>query len=265
MTKVTTQNTTSGPIILTASSNGIARAAKALRDGKVVGFGTETVYGLGALASDQSAVASVFQLKRRPSQNPLICHVDGRDMAETIARVDRRASMVMAEFWPGPLTLILPQKPAAPLAEASTAGLATVAVRAPAHDTARRLITAVDAPIVAPSANKSGGLSPTSAAMVADAFRGEIELILSGGNCTIGLESTVLDLSQETPAILRMGAITPEHLDHLIPGIEVLTEIDDQAPRAPGQMLRHYAPAVPVRINVRDGLTDDEAFLSFGP
>ncbi|MBV6632274.1 MAG: threonylcarbamoyl-AMP synthase [Alphaproteobacteria bacterium] len=252
-------------MILPASSDGIARAAKALRDGSVVAFGTETVYGLGALAANATAVDAIFTLKQRPQQNPLICHVDGRDMAETIARVDARAAMVMGEFWPGPLTLILPQRDDAPLAKAATAGLPSVAVRAPAHGTARELISAVGAPLVAPSANKSGRLSPTTAAMVADGFRGEIDYVLSGGKCEIGLESTVLDLSGTTPTILRLGAVTADDLAHLLPDIASVDTVEDTAPRSPGQMLRHYAPSLPLRINVRDAVAADEAYIGFGP
>lgn len=258
-------NPTPGPAILAGTSDGIARAAKALAAGGVVAFGTETVYGLGALASHGQAVDSVFALKQRPSQNPLICHVDGRGMAETIARVDERAARVMAEFWPAPLTLILPQRDDVALAASATAGLDTVAVRAPSHPIARQLITAVGAPIVAPSANKSGRLSPTTAAMVAEAFEGEIELVLDGGDCAIGLESTVLDLSGETPVILRLGAISAEELRPILPALYAINEVEDQAPRSPGQMLRHYAPQLPLRINVAGEIEPGEVLLGFGP
>jgi len=253
-------------LILPPSEEGIARAANALRAGEVVAFGTETVYGLGAVAGIQRAVDRVFALKRRPPQNPLICHVDGLEMAKTIARVDERAEAVISHFWPGPLTIVMPFIEGAGVVESARAGLPTVAVRAPAQDTARRLLTATGSPVVAPSANRSGRLSPTTPLMVAEAFGGELELILSGGKCEIGLESTVLDLSGPEPMILRPGAITAEDLEDILPGIGQFEGSDDRAPKSPGLLLKHYAPSLPVRINVRDKeLAADEALLGFGP
>ena len=255
------------PTILPPTESGIARAAKALRDGHVVAFGTETVYGLGADARNPDPVARVFALKQRPAKNPLICHVDGLDMAKTIARVDAEAEMVIRQFWPGPLTLILPYLENASVAETARAGLKTVAVRAPAHDTARALLSAVGRPVVAPSANKSGRLSPTTALMVAEAFGDDLALILSGGKCAIGLESTVLDMTGKTPTILRPGAITAEDLADCLPAVTSLGDTTEpDAPPSPGLLLRHYAPRIPLRIDVREGpIPDSEAFVGFGP
>ncbi len=258
---------TETPTILPGSASGIARAANALTAGDVVAFGTEPVYGLGADAGNAAAVARVFALKGRPPQNPLICHVDGPAMAKTIARVDDRAAMVMAQYWPGPLTLILPYAGGAAVADIARAGLDTVAVRAPAHPTARSLISAFGKPMVGPSANKSGRLSPTTAMMVAEAFGIEVPLILSSGKCEIGLESTVLDLSKPDRAtIMRPGALGVDDLIDLLPEVMAVNITDNTAPISPGLLLRHYAPRIPVRINVRDNeLSDGEAFIGFGP
>ena len=257
----------SNPTILPPTESGIARAAKALQDGDVVAFGTETVYGLGADAGNTEAVGRVFALKGRPAKNPLICHVDGLKMAKTIARVDADAEMVIRQFWPGPLTLILPYTGDEQVAAAARAGLKTVAVRAPAHNTARALLTAVGKPVVAPSANKSGRLSPTNAMMVADAFGDELSLILSGGKCEIGLESTVLDMTSATPTILRPGAITADDLSMCLPDVASLTDsAEPNAPASPGLLLRHYAPRLPLRVDVREGpIGEEEAFVGFGP
>lgn len=254
------------PTILPGSEAGIARAANALRAGEVVAFGTETVYGLGADAYNPDAVARVFALKQRPPRNPLISHIDSLAMAENLARFDARARDIARQFWPGPLTLILPYRDDAGVADAARAGLQTIALRLPAHETARRLIAAVGRPLVAPSANKSGRLSPTSAMMVAESFAGELPLILGSGRCKIGLESTVLDLSGSEPLILRPGAITADDLAELLPGLGEFTGHEELAPKSPGLLLRHYAPRLPLRIEVRDPqLGDDEAFLGFGP
>ncbi|MEO0392814.1 MAG: L-threonylcarbamoyladenylate synthase [Pseudomonadota bacterium] len=258
---------TPSPTILPPNESGIARAAKALRDGGVVAFGTETVYGLGADAGNPQAVSAVFALKQRPAKNPLICHVDGLDMAKTIARVDDHAEGLIRHFWPGPLTLILPYSGGDAVTHTARAGLGTVAIRAPAHPVARALITAVGRPVVAPSANKSGRLSPTSAMMVAEALGQDVPLILGGGRCDIGLESTVLDLTNQPPTILRPGAIMAEDLAAFCPDVQGFQDQSEpNAPASPGLLLRHYAPRLPLRIEVREGpLAADEAFIGFGP
>ncbi len=222
----------------------VRSAARRLRDGRVVAFPTETVYGLGANALDERAVGRIFVAKGRPSDNPLIVHIsDERMLAMVAARVPAVARRLMRRFWPGPLSLVLTKHPAVP--RAVTAGLETVAVRMPDHPVALALIRAAGLPIAAPSANRSGRPSPTTAAHVrADLPR---VMVLDGGPCQHGLESTVVDLTGERPRVLRQGAITLEQLRAIIPGIRV-ARATGQRPASPGMKHRHYAPDVPLRV-----------------
>jgi len=234
-----------------------------LRQGRLVAFPTETVYGLGADASNGRAVARIFAAKGRPRFNPLIVHVPGLAEAEDLAAFDERARKAARLFWPGPLSLVLRRRESSTLSLLVSAGLDTVALRVPAHSVAQSLLHAVGRPIAAPSANRSGRVSPTTAAHVAAELGGRAALILDGGACPIGLESTVLDLSGEQPLLLRPGAVTLESLIEIFGPIEA-SNPDEPAPRSPGRLPSHYAPNLPVRLaatSARPG----EALLAFGP
>jgi L-threonylcarbamoyladenylate synthase len=239
----------------------IARAAAALRGGGLVILPTETVYGLAADASNPRAVAAVYEAKGRPAFNPLIAHVADVAMAQRIARFDERALRLARRFWPGPLTLVLPVADPAAVCDLARAGLDTVAVRAPAHPMAHALLQAFGGPIVAPSANRSGRPSPTTYLDAIEETGESAEAALDGGPCRIGLESTVVALLDE-PRLLRPGAITRGEIELLI-GAK-LSEADLDAGRSPGRLTRHYAPKLPVRLEVSAPLRR-EAYLAFGP
>lgn len=239
--------------------SGIARAAERLREGGLVAVPTETVYGLAARAADASAVAQIFETKQRPSFNPLIVHCENEGAAETVARFDHCARKLAAKFWPGPLTLVLPRAAEAEVADLVTAGLDTVAVRVPQHPVAQALLGALGEPFVAPSANRSGRISPTTASHVVDEFGPAIP-VLDGGPCAEGLESTIVSLVNSRPTLLRPGAVLPRD-------IEAVLGHPLQAPgggiEAPGMMTSHYAPAVPLRLNA-EAPRAGEQFLGFG-
>ncbi len=241
---------------------GIARAAAALRAGRLVAFPTETVYGLGADAGNDRAVAGLFSVKDRPRFNPLIVHLPDTGAAEAVARFDERAHVLAETLWPGPLTLVLPRRPEAGLSLLVSAGLDTVAVRVPGHPAARRLLAAGGLPVAAPSANRSGHLSPTTPQHVLAELDGRIPLLVAAGRCPVGVESTVLDLTGDVPALLRPGGITREDLEALI-GPVAVPEGGAAAPRAPGQLASHYAPRAPVRLEAH-GRRPGEALLTFG-
>jgi L-threonylcarbamoyladenylate synthase len=248
--------------IVPATPRAIARAADLLRDGELVAFPTETVYGLGGDATDDRAAARIFDAKGRPRFNPLIVHVPGLAEAEAIAIFGERARRIARHFWPGPLTLVLPRRAESDISLLACAGLDTVAVRAPSHPVARALLRAAGLPLAAPSANRSGQISPTSASHVAAELGERVALILDGGDCPIGLESTVLDLTGGTPALLRPGGTPLEELARLV-GSFTAMETDPAAPRAPGQLASHYAPRLKLRkdaVAARPG----EALLAFG-
>src|SRR4051812_49127350 len=198
--------------IVPATETAIARAAQLLRDGELVAFPTETVYGLGGDATSEAAVARIFAAKGRPRFNPLILHVPGLAEAEPLAVFDERARDAAGRFWPGPLTLVLQRRASGGLSLLASAGRDTVALRAPAHPIAQQLLRALGIPIAAPSANRSGRISPTIAAHVAAELGSRVALILDGGICPIGLESTILDLTGPLPALLRPGGVTLEEL-----------------------------------------------------
>lgn len=250
-------------IIPAASPGAIEEAARLLRDGGLVAFPTETVYGLGADATNDRAVARIFAAKGRPRFNPLIAHVPGRAEAEALVHLDERGREAIRRFWPGPLSLVLPRRADSGLSLLASAGLDTVALRAPAHPVARALLCAAGRPTAAPSANRSGRISPTSAADVAAELGDEVDLILDGGPCPVGIESTVLDLTGPVPVLLRPGGVPLEELRDVLGEIEV-PSAGEAAPRSPGRLPSHYAPSLPVRLNatsVRPG----EALLAFGP
>ncbi len=250
-------------IVAADSAGAIDEAAKILRAGGLVAFPTETVYGLGANALDDRAVARIFAAKERPSFNPLIVHVHDADEAAGLAVMDDRARAVAAAFWPGPLALVLPRREDCPLSALCSAGLPTLALRVPAHKAARQLLQAAGVPVAAPSANRSGHLSPTTPFHVQESLGAAVDMILAGGPCAVGLESTVLDLSGPVPLILRPGALTPEDIEPFLQQRVVYDSGDQQKPRSPGQLLRHYAPGIPLRLNAVD-LEPGEALLAFG-
>ena len=227
----------------------LAAAGRILREGGLVAFPTETVYGLGANGLDAKASAGIYEAKGRPSDNPLILHVDGRAMIDTIAaEVPDMAEKLMAAFWPGPMTLILKKKPVVPAR--ITGGLDTVGIRMPEDDTARALIRAAGVPVAAPSANISGRPSPTTAQGVYADMKGRIPLILDGGACTFGVESTIIDCSGGVATILRPGAITREMVEELLGAVQLDPALvgADTVPRAPGMKYTHYAPKAPLTL-----------------
>jgi L-threonylcarbamoyladenylate synthase len=247
--------------LVPAAPEAIARAAALLRSGQLVAFPTETVYGLGGDATNERAVAAIFEAKGRPRFNPLIVHVSRPDQAEALAIFDDRARETAARFWPGPLTLVLRRRVGSGLSLLMSAGLDTVAIRVPSHPVAQALLRATARPIAAPSANRSGRVSPTEGAHVAAELGNRVALILDGGRTPVGIESTVLDLSGEAPAVLRPGGVTAEQLTELLGPI---LAADAVPPRSPGMLPSHYAPSLPLRleaINARAG----EVLLAFGP
>ncbi len=247
--------------ILPASPSAIAHAAQLLRAGQLIAFPTETVYGLGADATNERSIAAIFEAKGRPHFNPLIVHVPGLPAAESLAEFDDRARRIAAHFWPGPLSLVLPRRGDSGLSLLASAGLDTVAIRAPAHPVAQALLHAAERPIAAPSANRSGRVSPTEAAHVAIELGDRVGLILDNGRTAIGLESTVLDLSGEPPTLLRSGGVTLEALTEFLGPIAMPAA---GLPRSPGMLPSHYAPSLPLRLEAT-GARPGEALLAFGP
>lgn len=231
--------------ILPASEEALAQAAALLRGGQLVAFPTETVYGLGANALDKDAVLSIFAAKGRPADNPLIVHIWSRAQLENICDVPPLAEKLMDAFWPGPLTILMPRKPSIP--PEVTAGLDTVAVRMPSHPVAAALLRACDVPVAAPSANRSGKPSPTSAGYVAQDMDGRVPLILDGGDCEVGLESTVLDVCHGAPCILRPGGVTKGMLERVVGEVTVAGSVlrplqKGEKALSPGMRYRHYSP-----------------------
>jgi L-threonylcarbamoyladenylate synthase len=251
--------------ILLPDGAGIARAAALLRAGGLVAFATETVYGLGADATDPRAVAAIFAAKQRPRFNPLICHYPSAGAALAHVEETATARRLAEAFWPGPLTLVLPRRAECPVALLVGAGLPTLAVRVPAQGDALRLLRAVARPVAAPSANLSGQVSPTTAAHVLAGLSGRINAVLDSGPCPVGVESTVLDLTGSPPLLLRPGGITREAIVDVVGPIESgATAPAAAALRSPGLLASHYAPSLPVRLNARE-IAADEALLAFGP
>jgi L-threonylcarbamoyladenylate synthase len=241
----------------------IAEAARLLRRGELVAFPTETVYGLGGDATRDDAVAAIFAAKDRPLFNPLIVHLAELADAAELASFDARARTLAERFWPGPLTLVLTRRRHGPIALLASAGLETIALRVPAHPVALALIRAAGLPLAAPSANRSGAVSPTRAAHVAAELGGRIAAIVDGGPCAVGVESTVLDLTGAVPCLLRPGGVP---LEALAPVVGAITEAraTSDAPRAPGMMASHYAPSLPLRLDATS-VGAGEALLAFGP
>ncbi len=231
---------------LKPAGEAIRFAASLINKGELVAFPTETVYGLGADALNEKAVLSIFAAKERPADNPLIVHISERSSLTPLCHLTDKAVQLMDAFWPGPLTLLLKKKAVVP--DVTTAGLDTVAVRMPSHPVARALLDACGCPVAAPSANRSGRPSPTTAQHVMEDMAGRIPLVLDGGPCDVGLESTVVDMTGEIPLVLRPGGITPEMLCDVIGPVETAGSIlsplqPGEAAPSPGMRHRHYAPS----------------------
>jgi L-threonylcarbamoyladenylate synthase len=244
----------------------IAEAARALREGRLVAFPTETVYGLGANGLDARAIERIYEAKGRPAYNPVILHVADAAAARALAsRWPDAAARLAARYWPGPLTLVLPRADVVP--DIATAGLPAVGVRVPAHPVALALLTAARVPVAAPSANRSTELSPTSAEHVARSLGDRIDVLLDGGETTLGIESTVIDLTGERPVLLRPGLLTREELELLVGPIDVaaMQPQGDAPRRAPGQLERHYAPRAELEVVAAAELLDRAGRVADAP
>ena len=251
--------------IVKATRPALARAARRLACGGLVALPTETVYGLGGAATRRSAIARIYAAKGRPAFNPLIVHVATLAAARRIARFDTRALLLAQHYWPGPLTLVLPRRPGIALPRAVAAGRETLAIRIPSHPVAQALLRAFPLPVAAPSANRSGKVSPTDARHVAASLAKYVPMILDAGRSAVGLESTVVDLSRPDAVLLRPGAVTREQIELLIgPLAEPPDEQDEAARASPGRLASHYAPRLPLRLEAAAPLAG-EAYLAFGP
>ncbi len=248
--------------IVAATPETIEKASRALARGEIVAFPTETVYGLGANALDGGAVAKIFAAKERPRFNPLIVHVPGVEEAETYAVVNATARTLAEAFWPGPLSLVLEKRAACGIAELVTAGLDTIALRSPAHPVARTLLAEAKFPIAAPSANRSGRVSPTTATHVAAELDEIPAMILDGGPCRLGIESTVISVAAEKPVLLRLGATPREEIERVL-GERIAMAKPDAPIASPGQLATHYAPDTKLRLGATS-VSPDEALLAFG-
>jgi L-threonylcarbamoyladenylate synthase len=255
-----------GTRVLKADRTAIEAAARCLAAGGLVAFPTETVYGLGADAGNGEAVARLYAAKGRPSFNPLIAHVANADATRRVGVFTRAAEKLAAALWPGPLTLVLTKEPNCGVADLALAGLDTVAVRVPAHPVAHALLELFHGPIVAPSANHSGHVSPTSAAHVLADLRGRVDLVIDAGPCEVGVESTIVSCIDE-PTLLRPGGIAREAIERVLGfALATASSVDDapMAPMAPGMLTSHYAPKAALRLDA-DGAQPGEALLAFGP
>jgi len=252
--------------VIVVDTQAIAEAARILADGGLVAFPTETVYGLGADATNGTAIARLFAAKGRPSFNPLIAHVIDLAAARRLAVFDAAAERLAAAFWPGPLTLVLRKSAGCPVAELATAGLDSIAVRIPSHPVARDILTKLGRPVVAPSANRSGHLSPTTAEHVLADLGGRIDLIVDGGATSVGVESTIL-ACLDRPLLLRPGGLPRAEIERILDReIEDVPEsaVDPEAPLAPGMLASHYAPRAQLRLRA-ESVNEGEALLAFGP
>lgn len=240
----------------------LPRAAQLLHAGALVAFPTETVYGLGADACNDTAVAGIFAAKDRPSFNPLIAHVADADMAWSLVQPNAQARALARAFWPGPLTLVLPLRAGAPVSKLVTAGADSLAVRVPSHPVAQAVLRAFGGALAAPSANPSGRISPTTARHVADGLGARIAAIVDGGPCTVGVESTIID-ARARPRLLRAGGLSDEAVEQVL-GQPLAAPEPDAAPRAPGMLSSHYAPRGTVRLKAQTA-RPGEVLLGFGP
>ncbi len=249
--------------IFDINDENILKAADVIKNGGLVAFPTETVYGLGANVYNSQAVANIYAAKGRPSFNPLISHIAEIDFLKTYAFVDERVLALAEHFWPGPLTFVLNRIDDNPALDLACAGLRTVTVRMPNHSVALELIRKSGVPIVAPSANKSQTISPTTAQHVAESLGDKVDMILDGGSCKVGVESTIIDLTGQNVVLLRAGGIALEDLEAFLGQKILISHGNPDLPSSPGQLLKHYAPTHDFRINAtkREG---DEFFIGFG-
>jgi L-threonylcarbamoyladenylate synthase len=252
-----------GTRVLKADQEAIEAAARCLAAGGLVAFPTETVYGLAADAGNGEAVARLYAAKGRPSFNPLIAHVPDLETARRVGKFTAAAEKLAAAFWPGPLTLVLEKQPDSGVADLALAGLDTVAVRVPAHHVAHDLLKAFKGPVVAPSANRSGHVSPTSAAHVLADLRGRIDLIIDAGPSSVGVESTIISCVGQS-ALLRPGGLPREAIERTLGSTLAITDVAEDAPIAPGMLTSHYAPKATLRLDA-DATQPGEALLAFGP
>lgn len=251
------------PRILSSSPADIARAVGVLRQGGLIGLPTETVYGLAADAANGAAVARIYAAKGRPSFNPLIAHVGDLDMAQREGVFSPQALTLAEAFWPGPLTLVVKVAPTGTVCDLARAGLDSIALRIPGHPIAVSLIREFGGPLVAPSANPSGKISPTSLSHILQDMGEKLDLVFDGGTCAAGIESTIIDARGERPALLRPGSLDPAQIETVWPGL-MRPDLNPDAPHSPGQLLRHYAPAARLRLNVA-APEPGEAYLGYGP
>lgn len=239
------------------------KAAATIKNGGLVAMPTETVYGLGANVYDAQAVASIFEAKQRPFFDPLISHIAEADFLETYAQTDERVMALAKNFWPGPLTMILKRKDNNSAIDLACSGLPNIAVRMPAHPVALELIRQSSVPIVAPSANKFKSISPTTAEHVRESLGEKVDMILDGGACKVGVESTIIDVTGKQVVILRAGGTSKEDLSRFLNEEVLLSDGTPDKPSAPGQLLKHYAPRRPLRINAATR-QPGEFFIGFG-
>ena len=250
-------------MIFEATKKNIIRASELIKSGDVVAFPTETVYGLGASAYNPTAIAKIYAIKNRPTFNPLISHIAEVDFLKEYAIVDERVLALAKKFWPGPLTFILKRKDSNPALDLACAGLKKISVRMPNHPVALDLIKAAGVPIVAPSANKSQTISPTTALHVQNSLGDAVPMILDAGACKVGVESTIIDVSEKQIVLLRAGGIALEVLEEFLNEKILISDGNPNKPSSPGQMLRHYAPKYETRINA-ESPAPDEFYIGFG-
>ena len=241
----------------------IERAAKIIKTGGLVAFPTETVYGLGANVYNAQAVANIFAAKQRPHFDPLISHIAEIDFLKEYAATDERVFALAKHFWPGPLTMVLQRIEENPSIDLACSGLRTLTVRMPKHETALQLIRKSGVPIVAPSANKYQSISPTTAQHVVEGLGDKVDMILDGGACAVGVESTIIDLTGKDVVLLRAGGTAKEDIEEFLGQKVLISSGNPDLPTAPGQLLRHYAPKNRLRINVSQP-QDDEFYIGFG-
>ncbi|WP_421693485.1 L-threonylcarbamoyladenylate synthase [Aestuariivirga sp.] len=246
-----------------ASPHDIAAAAQALREGSLVAFPTETVYGLGADATNDQAVARVYAAKGRPSFNPLIVHVPGAEAAFALGKFSAEAKALAQAFWPGPLSLVVPRAEDCPVSLLASSGLESIAIRVPSHPVALEFLAAAGRPVVAPSANPSGKISPTTADHVRRHLKDKVAIVLDGGRCKVGVESTVVSFLEDGPKLLRHGGVPRAEIEKCL-GHPIAHESHSARPHAPGQLLSHYAPHAELRLNA-DAPREGETYLGFGP
>mgnify|MGYP001540272051 CR=1 FL=1 len=251
--------------IYDVSTENLDRAAEVIKSGGLVAFPTETVYGLGANVYLSEAVAGIFAAKQRPKFDPLISHIADVDFLPQYAVTDERIMELARHFWPGPLTIIMRRQDNNPSIDLACSGLQNIAVRMPAHPVALELIRRSGVPIVAPSANRFKSISPTTAYHVQESLGDKVDMILDGGPCRIGVETTIIDLTTPHIVILRAGGVAKEELEEFTGEKVYLSHDNPDMPKAPGQLLKHYAPRMPLRINVKEeDVSKDEFFIGFG-